>query len=167
MKLREAAEMKCYAAHLEQEGFQELELAMIDTWCQPGSRRAGRLAPPSPSAPSPPVEGQWAPSPLGPVPKTGCHVPNATTSGALREEVTLQEVSLPMGSCEAIASSSGSSQPPAVLQGSPVTCHIPQLTLPTRSFKQVNLKGSSKLYLCKQCEKQTSKWDSMVYHCLQ
>ena len=52
-------------------------------------------------------------------------------------------------------------------RGPPIPCHIPQLTNPTGSFKQVNLKGSGKMYLCKQCKKQTSNWDSLVFHCLQ
>ena len=41
------------------------------------------------------------------------------------------------------------------------------IACPAGSFKQVNLKGASKMYLCKQCEKQTSSWDSMASHCLQ
>ena len=55
-KLREAAELKCYAACLEQEGIQELEMAM---WSTPvsqlvdlmtaGVHDAGESAPPSPS----------------------------------------------------------------------------------------------------------------------
>ena len=51
-------------------------------------------------------------------------------------------------------------------RGPPVPCHIPQLPLSTRSFRHIDLKGSSKLYLCKQCKKQTSNWDSMVSYCL-
>ena len=88
---------------------------------------AGGLAPPSPSAPSPTVEGQQVPSPFGPVLERAHHAPTTTTSGALREEeVTSQEEPLPMGSSEAIAGPYGSSQLPTMLQEShPVLCCIP------------------------------------------
>ena len=143
-KLREAAKMKRYAARLEREGLQDLELAMISTpVSQPvdlvsaGVHKAGRLAPPSPSASLPTVEVQQVPSPLGPIPKRSHHAPTASTSGALRkEDVPLQEVPLPMGPSEPIAGPTGSSQLPLELQGSPpVPCHIPQLALPARSSK--------------------------------
>ena len=62
-----------------------------------------------------------------------------------------------MNPSEVIAGPMGSSQLLAVLQGGPlVPCHVPQL---------VNLKGPGKMYICEQCEKQTSTWDSMVPHC--
>ena len=51
--------------------------------------------------------------------------------------------------------------------GTPIPYHIPQLALHARLFMWVNLKGSGKIYICKQCKKQTSNWDSMVSHCLQ
>ena len=54
-KLREAAQLKHYAVHLEQEGLQELELAMGGTpasqlvdMVSAGVNEAGGLAPPSP-----------------------------------------------------------------------------------------------------------------------
>ena len=62
--LREAAKMKHYTAHLECEGLQELDLAIVGTpatWIvdliSAGVHEAGRSAPPSPSALSPTVEG--------------------------------------------------------------------------------------------------------------
>ena len=172
----EEAEMKQYTACLEQEGLQELELAKVCTpasWLMDlvsaGIHKVSGLAPPSPSATSSPVEGQWSPSPSDPTPKKVHHSPTTSVSGAPREEeAPLQEMPLPLGPTEAIAGPSGSSQLPLTLQESlPVPCCIPQLTHPAWSFKSINLKGSSKLYLCKWCKKQTSSWDSMVSHCLQ
>ena len=62
----------------------------------------------------------------------------------------------------------GSSQLLEALPGGPpIPCHIPQLTLSTGYFKWVSLEGSSKMYLCEQCKKQTSNPDCMVSHCLQ
>ena len=63
-KLREAAELKCYAAHLEQEGLWELELAMAGTpasWLvdlmTAGVHNASESAPLSSGAPFPSMEG--------------------------------------------------------------------------------------------------------------
>ena len=74
-RLREVAELKYYAAHLEQEGVQELDLAMVITpvsWLvdlvSGEIHEAGRLANPSSSVPFPTVEGQQDPS-LGPCPE--------------------------------------------------------------------------------------------------
>ena len=58
--------------------------------------KAVRLAPSSSRAPSPSVEGQQAPSPLGRALKRAHHAPT-TKSVALKEEkVTSQEVPLPL-----------------------------------------------------------------------
>ena len=106
--------------------------------------------------------------PSGPCPKESPLCPTTTTSVALREEeVTSEEVHLPMGSSEAITGPLRSSQLPVALQGPPICCHIPQLTLFARSFKQVNVKGSCRIYICEWCGKQTFNWDFMVSHCLQ
>ena len=88
-KMEKVPKMKQYASHLEQEGLQELKLAMIGT---PGSQltdlvsarvhEAGRSAP-SLSASSSAVEGWWAPSPLGPIPKRAHHAPTTSTPRAL------------------------------------------------------------------------------------
>ena len=63
-KLREEAEMKQYAAHLEQEGLQELELTIVGTpasklvdLVSAGVKGAGGPGPPSPSASSSTVKG--------------------------------------------------------------------------------------------------------------
>ena len=42
--------------------------------------------------------------------------------------------------------------------GPPIPCCMPQLTLPTRSFKGVNFKGSGEMYICEWCKMQTSSW---------
>ena len=58
----------------------------------------------SPGAPSPSVEGQWAPPPLGPAPKRACCASTSTMSVAPKEEkATVQEVPLPTGPSEAAA----------------------------------------------------------------
>ena len=74
-----------------EEGLQEL--AMVDTpasWLavlvSAGVHKAGRLAPPSPGAPSPSIEGQWALSIFGPAPKRVHCAPTITTSIAQRGE---------------------------------------------------------------------------------
>ena len=173
-KMRKVAELKCYAVCLEWKGIQELELAMVGTpasWLvdimSAGVHKAGELAPPSPQAPSPSVEGWKCPFPLGSAPKRAHHPPTPTTSVASKEEekVTVQEALSLMGLSEAIAGPSGSSHG-GDARGHTLPCHIPQLTLPAGSFTSVNLKDSSMLYICEQCEKQTSNWDSMVSHCL-
>ena len=67
-KLREVAELKCYVVHLEQEGFQELELAMAGIpACQlvdlmtAGVHKAKELAPLSSGTSSPSVEPVGSP----------------------------------------------------------------------------------------------------------
>ena len=122
-----------------------------------GVHKVSGPVPPSPSASSSTVEGQWAPYPSG-HPKRAHHAPTTSTCGAPREQkVPSQEVPLLTGPPEAITGSSGSSQLLSELQGSPpVPCHIPQLTLPAGYFKHINLKCFGKLYLCQQCKKQTS-----------
>ena len=96
---------------------------------QPGVGQVCKVsgsAPPSPSASSPTVEGQWTPSLSGPAPKRVHHVPTTSTSGALREEVPSQEMPLPTDPSEAITGPLATSQLPSTLQGSPpVPCHIP------------------------------------------
>ena len=158
-KLREAVELKRYAAHQEQKGLQELELAMVGTprsWLvdlmSAGVHKAGEPDPLS-GAPSPSVEGWWAPSLLEQAPKRACYAPTTITSVAPKEEkVTLQEVPLPSGPSDVIAGPSGISTFQMALQRGPlVPCHIPQVALPARSFKQVNLKGYGKMYVCGQC----------------
>ena len=125
--------------------------------------------PPSSGAPSPMIEGPWAPFPSGQALKRAYHTTTTTTSVAPKEdEATLQEMSLPSGPSEVIAGPSGTSMLLTVLQGGPpIPCYIPQLALAARSFKGVNLKGSGKMYICGQCKKHTSNWDSMVSYCLQ
>ena len=115
-KLREVAKLKCYAGHLEQK-HKELELAMMGTpvsWVvdlvSAVVHRAIGLAPSSPGAPSPSVEGQWTPSPLGPSPKRAHCALTTTISAVTMEEVMLQEVPLPTGSFEAISGPLESSQ---------------------------------------------------------
>ena len=104
-----------------------------------------------------------------PSPKESLLSPITTTSVAPKEEeVTIQEVPFPAGPSEAIAGLLGTCQLPVVLWGEPpIPCHVPQCTLPTRSFKPVNLKGSSKMYICEQCKMHTFNWDSVVSNCLQ
>ena len=86
---------------------------------------ASESAPPSSGAPSPSVEGQWAPSHLGPAPKRACCIPTTTTSVASKEDdVTMQEVPLPTDPSKAIAGPSQSSLLLAALQGD-----LPSLTI--------------------------------------
>ena len=141
-KLREAAELKCYASHLEQEGLQELKLAMVGN---PASwlvdlmtarvHKTSKSAPLSSGASFPHLEGQQAPSPSGPALKKAPHTPITTILLAPKREATMQEVPLPLAP-EAIAGPLGTSMLPMVLQGRlPISCHIPPLALPVRSFK--------------------------------
>ena len=125
--------------------------------------------------------GEWVP--LGPLllvkragwlplfrasPKESPSCPTTTTLVAQREEEeTMQEVPLAVGPSEVTGGPLGTSQLPVVLQGEPtISCHMPQLAPPAGSFKQVSLKGFSKMYICNWCEKHASKWDSVVSHCL-
>ena len=102
-------------------------------------------------------------------PKRSYHSPITTMSVALNEEeATSQEEPLPSCSSEAIAGPCRSSMLPMALQRGPlVPLYVPQLEPPAEFFRQVNLKGSHKMYICGQCKKNTSNWDSMVSHCLQ
>ena len=117
--------------------------------------KTGRLAPPSPRTPSPNVEANRHSPFFGPALKRTHHAPNYchiwSTKGG---EGDITGGSLPPGPSETIAGPLGNSQLLMVLQGGPlVPCHIPQLILHAGSFMWVNFKGSSKLYLCKQCKK--------------
>ena len=111
-----------------------------------GVHKAGESALPSSGAPSPSVDGWWAPSPFGQAPKRAHNAHTTTASVAPKEEeVTLQEVPLPLSPSQAIVGPLGISMLPAALQRGPlVPCHIPQLALPATSFIQVNLKDSSR-----------------------
>ena len=129
---------------------------------------ASELAPPSSGAPSLSVKGCWAPPSLGPALMIACHAPSPNnvsdpegggdSAGGTPSHGPLQ------GHCWLLGKLSASS---GTVGGPPISCCIPQITLPTRSFKQVNLKGYSKLYICEWCKKQTSNRDSMVSHCPQ
>ena len=133
------------------------------------NHEAGKSALPSSGAHSSHVEGWCAPSPLGQPQKRAHHAPTTITLVAPRkEEATLLEAPPSSDPSEAINGPLGSSMLPTALQGGPpIPYHIHQLALPARSFKQDNLKGSCKMYICGECEKHTSKRDSMVSHCLQ
>ena len=172
--LRELAKLKCYVAHLEREGLQELKLAMVGT---PASQsvdlisarvhKAGKLAPPSSGAPSPSVESWQAPSPLGPAPESLMHLHHYNVSGpkggggdstgGVPSHESLCGHWWPLRKLSASGGTTG---------GPSIPCHIPQIIHPDGSFMWVNLKGCSKMYICEQCEKQTSNQDSMVSHCL-
>ena len=117
----------------------------------------------------PSVEGWQSSSPSEQALKRPHCAPTMITLVALKEEeVTSQGAPLPSGPSKAITDPLGSSTLPMTPQRGPlIPCHVPQLALPARSFKWVNLKGSGKMYMCGQCEKNTSKWDSLVSHYLQ
>ena len=127
--------------------------------------------PPKMIFPSPPLWIAFPPSEMSissPSSPSPHHMPTTTTLVVPKEEeATKQEVPLPTGPYEAITGPPGPSAPSGVVGGPPISYHIPQVTCPTRSFKWVNLKGSSKMYICKQCVKHASNYDSMVSHCLQ
>ena len=130
--LRKLRDLKCYAAHLEQEGHQDLELAMVGT---PVSWLVDLVT-------AGVHEGsQWASSLLGP---------------ASKEEATMQEAPLPMGASEAIAGPSGASQLPVLLQGdlhplphpsACTSCWILQASQPERLGQNVHLQAVQKAYL--------------------
>ena len=90
---REVAVLKRYAACLEWEGLQELELAMVgtpasqlvDLLCA-GVNEASESAPPSSRDPSPSMEGWWGPSPLRQALKRANYAPTTAMSVVLKEE---------------------------------------------------------------------------------
>ena len=160
---------------LEWDGLQELEVAMV---CIPvsqlvdlvtvGVNKASELAPTSSGAPSPSVEGWWAPSALRPALKRACHAPSATTSVALKEEeLTMWEAPLSMGPLRPLLTPWELSAPCSTAGGTSHPLPYPSTHFTARSFKQVNTKGFRKVYICQWCKKYTSNWDSMVSHCLQ
>ena len=104
-----------------------------------------------------------------PNPKESPSCPTTTTLVVSKEEeVTMQVVPLPIDPSEDITGPSGTSPLLMALHwGPPIPCHIPQLALPARSFKQVKLKGSGKMYICEWCKNHISNQDSMMSHCLQ
>ena len=167
--------MKRAAAHLEWEGFQELEMALVGTpvsWLvdlmAAMVQRANELAPPSSSAPFPNVERQWAPV-LWSRPWREAITQSTTMLVAPKEdEPTLQVAPLPSDLLDAIDGSLGSSTLPIGLQKVPlVPCCITELALPAMAFSHVNLKDSGKIYLCGECAKSTSNQDSILSHYLQ
>ena len=126
----EVAKLKCYAAHLEWEGFQELALAMVGT---PVSQlvnlvsarvhKAGESAPSSSGAPSPSVEGQWAPliwalswrEPIVPLPQQ-CQWPQrrgGNSAGGTTSHGPLWGHCLPSGSSQLLLALQGNLQSPA------------------------------------------------------
>ena len=131
-KLKKAAELKRYGAHLEWEGLHKLEMTLVTTHASwlvnlmvAGVHEADKPTP-SPTA-------------------------FLTTYTSLKEdEWTSQVLPLLSGITETIASPSRSSMLPTEMQkGTPVPCHIPKLALPPEAFKWFNLKDSSKMDMCK------------------
>ena len=89
----------------------------------------------------------------------GASIPQGRRAGTMTRQ---------SGLTEAIAGPLESSTLPTSLpKGPPVPCHISTLTLPSRAFKHINLKASSKEYACRECDKTSSNQDTMVSHCLQ
>ena len=79
----------------------------------------------------------------------------------------LQVVPVCLGPTEAIAVPLGNSTLPTDLPKGPLApCHIAGLSLPAEAFKWVNLKDSSKAYMCRECDRIFSNWNSMVSHYL-
>ena len=110
----------------------------------------------------------WASSTVGQPPKRACSSPPPMMPAFSKEdEPMLQMIPLAQGPTEAIAGLLGSSMLPTdlprVLSG---PYHTTGLTLPAKAFKQVSLKGSSKIYRCREYDKTCPNWDTMVSHYL-
>ena len=101
----EASKMKRAAAHLEQEGLQEMEMALMGTpvkqlvdLMEARVHKAEKLTPPSSGAPSPSMERCWVPTPSQQAPKRTHHSPSNTTLVTSKEDnPTLQVAPLPSG----------------------------------------------------------------------
>ena len=78
-----------------------------------------------------------------------------------------QVVPFPQSPTEAIADPSGSSTLPAGLPKRPqVFFHITDLSLSAKALMWAKLKGYDKICICRECDRPSSNWDSMVFHYL-
>ena len=81
------------------------------------------------------------------------------------DETMPQLVSIPLCPTVATAGPLGGSMLPAGFpRGPPVPCHIAGLKLPAEAFRWVNLKGSGKAYMFRECHKMSSNQVTMVSH---
>ena len=130
----------------------DLELASV--------YEASWSAPPSPNASSPTVEGQQAPSPLGSVPKRAHHAPTSSTSGVPREEeAPSRRCPFPWAPLKPLLAPQEilcfQQHSRGVLLFSTTSLSSDFLLDPAN---ESNLKSSSKLYLCEQCESKLLTW---------
>ena len=161
-KLREAAELKWYAALLGVRGtsgawdgrgrypaHQALDLIIE------GSHRAGE-ATPSPSRTLAPTSWkQWALTGVNLFAKRAHHSPTTMVLAfPEEEELVPKAMTRQSNPIVTIASPLASYTFPVGLhKGPPVPWHIIMLTLPARAFKNINLKASGKEYTCRECDK--------------
>ena len=108
--------LKCYAAHLEWKGVQELEMALVGTPAHQlvnpivkGVCRATEVTPSPSSIPVPMSKKQWASLVWNYLQKTFHPSPTTTMPASLKEkELAPQALSMPIGTCEVITGLPGS-----------------------------------------------------------
>ena len=102
-------------------------------------------------------------------PKRACYFPTYMISASPKDKKPAPQTSpMPMGPSEAPPALSGRSTLPMCLsKGPPVYYHIATLTIPALAFKHINLKGSGKGCFCGECDKTSSKCNTIESYHLQ